>query len=326
MPKNCKYGAKMTKDAWLVVGNGAIGLLWASKLKEQGENVTVVCRQHPPQSPLLVEYIDEQDQPHSEHYDIEFVTREQLEGKYTKVLLCTKAFDLVSAYLDIRQHTKKRGLIATLCNGVGAQQDLIPHLKKHQNLWAGVTSEGALKLDDYRVKKTGNGDSFFGLLHQSDKNALGDQFPYPNVQSENIERRLVEKLAINAVINPITAIFAIRNGQILEEPVRPIFDAAIAEIANVFAHDDFSYQTLAPNMSQESLHQRISTVARFTALNCSSMYEDIRNMRRTENEYISGFFHRNTPRDTTPLQDFFYNALNDRAHLEEHKKKLLTMF
>ncbi|MBM6550108.1 ketopantoate reductase family protein [Marinomonas ostreistagni] len=316
----------MTKDAWLVVGNGAIGLLWASKLKAQGDEVTVVCRQHPPSAPLQVDFLDEDDQPQSEHYPVEFVTRDQLEGKYTKVLLCTKAFDLVAAYLDIRQHTKKRGLIATLCNGVGAQQDLIPHLKKHQNLWAGVTSEGALKLDDHRVKKTGRGDSFFGLLHQSSKNAIGPEFPYPNVQSENIERRLVEKLAINAVINPITAIFSIRNGQLLEEPVRPIFDAAIEEIAEVLNHEQFPYPADQLRINTQTLHQRISTVARFTALNCSSMYEDIRNLRRTENEYISGFFHRHTPRDTTPIQDFFYNALNDRAHLEEHKKKLLTMF
>ena len=146
----------MTKDAWLVVGNGAIGLLWASKLKEQGNEVTVVCRQQPPTSPLQVDYIDDDDAPHSDHYDVTFTTKDELTGKYTKVLLCTKAFDLVAAYLDIRQHTKKRGLIATLCNGVGAQHDLTPHLKKHQNLWAGVTSEGALKLEDYRVKKTGS--------------------------------------------------------------------------------------------------------------------------------------------------------------------------
>ncbi|WP_425640847.1 ketopantoate reductase family protein [Marinomonas gallaica] len=316
----------MTKDAWLVVGNGAIGLLWASKLRQHGEQVTVLCRSDIPNSPLNVEDIDEQGNTRNTQSDIEFVSLDQLEGKYTKTLLCTKAFDLVAAYLDVRKHTKKRGLIATLCNGLGAQQDLIPHLKKQQNLWAGITSEGALKLDSNRVKKTGDGDSFFGLLKEQDDNMFGTDFPFPDVQSRNIERRLIEKLAVNAVINPLTAIFSIRNGEVLEAPIRPIFDAAVDELANAMHCEEFRFKPLVEDITAEHLHRRIANVARLTSMNCSSMYEDIRNIRQTENEYISGFFHRETPRSATPIQDAFYAALNDTAHLEDHKKKLLSQF
>ncbi|CUB03384.1 ketopantoate reductase family protein [Marinomonas fungiae] len=315
----------MTKDAWLVVGNGAIGLLWASKLRQLEQPVTVLCRSDVPNGMLTVEDLDEEGSQRQTQYDVEFITKEQLEGKYTKVLLCTKAFDLVAAYLDVRKHTKKRGLIATLCNGLGAQHALIPHLKKQQNLWAGITSEGALKLDSDRVKKTGNGDSFFGLLNQSDTNLYGELFPYPDVQCQNIERRLIEKLAVNAVINPLTAIFSIRNGQVLEAPVKPLFDAAIEELANVMKEDSFKFKTIVGDITSEQLSMRIANVARLTAMNCSSMYEDVRHHRRTENEYISGFFHRETPSTATPLQDAFYTALNDQENLEEHKKKLLAM-
>ncbi|SBS35245.1 2-dehydropantoate 2-reductase [Marinomonas aquimarina] len=315
----------MTKDAWLVVGNGAIGLLWASKLRQLEQPVTVLCRSDVPNGMLTVEDLDEEGSQQQTQYDVEFITKEQLEGKYTKVLLCTKAFDLVDAYLDIRKHTKKRGLIATLCNGLGAQQDLIPHLKKQQNLWAGITSEGALKLDSNRVKKTGNGDAFFGLLAQSESNLYGDSFPYPDVQCHNIERRLLEKLAVNAVINPLTAIFSVRNGQVLEDPVKPIFEAAIDELANVMQLDSFKFKTMVGDITSEQLNMRIANVARLTAMNCSSMYEDVRHNRQTENEYISGFFHREAPNASAPLQDAFYAALNDQAHLEEHKKKLLAM-
>lgn len=316
----------MTKDEWLVVGNGAIGLLWASKLIELGEPVTLVHRsEQPPISPVTVEYISENDELLQSKYPITFAQRSELEGKYTKVLLCTKAFDLVSAYLDIREHTKKRGLIATLCNGMGAQQDLIPHLKKHQNLWAGVTSEGALKIDSATVKKTGRGDTYFGLLVEDEKNLFGSEFPYPNVQSENIEQRLLEKVSVNAIINPLTALFSIRNGQVLEPPILDIFDAAVAELASVLSDSQFKYKAYTQNTTFDSLHMRISTVARLTAMNCSSMYEDMRNARKTENEYISGFFHRESS-IPTPLQDFFYRAINDRTHIEEHKKKLLSMY
>lgn len=315
----------MTKDAWLVVGNGAIGLLWASKLRQLEQPVTVLCRSDVPNGMLTVEDLDEEGSQRQTQYDVEFITKEQLEGKYTKVLLCTKAFDLVAAYLDIRKHTKKRGLIATLCNGLGAQQDLIFHLKKHQNLWAGITSEGALKLDSDRVKKTGTGDSFFGLLQQSENNLFGEKFPYPDVQCQNIERRLIEKLAVNAVINPLTAIFSVRNGQVLEAPVKPIFDAAIDELAQVMHLNEFKFKSLVEDLSAEQLHMRIENVARLTAMNCSSMYEDVRHHRKTENEYISGFFHRETPHSAAPLQDAFYAALNDQANIEEHKKKLLAM-
>lgn len=316
----------MTKDAWLVVGNGAIGLLWASKLREQGYDVTLVCRSTVPSGPLVVDSINDEGEPQTQHYDINFITHHGLEHKYSKILLCTKAFDVVNAYLDIRPYTKKKGLIATLCNGMGAQQELVPHLKKHQNLWAGVTSEGAFKLSECHVKKTGNGDTFFGLLKATELNKYGNTFPYPDVQSENIERRLLEKVATNAVINPLTAIFSIRNGQVLEPPIRPIFDAAIGELAEAMSENSFPYRSQASTLSKENLYLRISTVARLTAMNCSSMYEDVRNMRPTENEYISGFFHREAKPGSTPLQDFFYLALNDAGNLEEHKKKLLSQF
>lgn len=315
----------MTKDGWLIVGNGSIGLLWASKLSELGEEVTVVCRSSVPSALLEVENEDEWGATQTRRYNIEFTDKNHLTGKYTKTLLCTKAFDLIPAFLDIRAHTKKRGIVATLCNGMGAQHDLIPHLKKHQNLWAGVTSEGALKLSPNSVRKTGIGDTFFGLIRDSEQCLFADAFPFPDVQSANVEQRLIEKVAINAVINPLTAIFSIRNGQVLEQPIRPIFDAAINELAQAMRSQCFKYNAHTKNVTPESLHQRISTVARLTAMNCSSMYEDIRNLRRTENEYISGFFHREAQEDT-PLQDFFYHALNDQEHLEEHKKKLLTMY
>ncbi|MFD1383698.1 ketopantoate reductase family protein [Rhodanobacter aciditrophus] len=316
----------MTKDEWLVVGNGAVGLLWASKLSALGNPVTIVHRSaSQPESPIIVDFTNDAGEPQQSTHNVTFATRSELEGKYTKVLLCTKAFDLVPAYLDIREHTKKRGLIATLCNGMGAQQDLIPHLKKHQNLWAGTTSEGALKTASNGVRQTGNGDTFFGLLVEDEKNLFGNQFPYPGVQSENVEQRLLEKVAVNAIINPLTALFSIRNGQVLEPPIRPIFDAAIDELSSVMQDEKFKYRAYTLNLTPELLHMRVSTVAKLTAMNCSSMYEDVRNLRKTENEYISGFFHReaNTP---TPLQDFFYRALNDRPHLEEHKKKLLSMY
>ncbi|MAF16225.1 MAG: 2-dehydropantoate 2-reductase [Marinomonas sp.] len=316
----------MTKDEWLVVGNGAIGLLWASKLRQLGEPVTVLCRRDLPSGLLTVEDLDEDGSQQSSEYDIRFISKDQLEGKYTKVLLCTKAFDLVAAYLDIRKHTKKRGLIATLCNGLGAQHDLIAHLKKHQNLWAGTTSEGAQKLSANRVKKTGLGDTFFGILTDVDENFFGKEFPYPGVQCENIERRLIEKLAINAVINPLTAIFSVRNGQVLETPIRGIFDAAVAELAQIMQLSTFKYAELVSDLSHDQLHNRIANVARLTSLNCSSMFEDIRNHRKTENEYISGFFHRQTSSGQAPIQDAFYAALNDQSNLEVHKKKLLEMF
>ena len=177
-------------------------------------------------------------------------------------------------------------------------------LSDNQTLWAGITSEGVLKIETNHIKHTGLGDTYFGEWRPS---TPAKTFPIDSLTVTNIRQRMIEKLAVNAVINPITAIFNIHNGDILNDEFKPLVSATLSELANIFSHPKFSYAEQSQHLTCENLKNRVSTIAQLTRLNRSSMHEDIRLQRQTENSFISGFLLNNSPIDL-PIQQLLFNG------------------
>lgn len=89
---------------------------------------------------------------------------------------------------------------------------------------------------------------------------------------------LVDKMAANAVINPLTALLNVTNGELAENSeYRLAVKALCAEISSVF-----------PFKSKEAVTQSVFDVCRKTAANESSMLRDIKARRSTELEAIVG--------------------------------------
>jgi 2-dehydropantoate 2-reductase len=115
----------------------------------------------------------------------------------------------------------------------------------------------------------------------------------------------LRKLAVNATINPLTAIYNCTNGELFEHAnIRKYIDFMLAEIsAVIIAHlgalpQDFrpspkstdatclaSYQMFSP----ESLKEEVYKAGRLTYKNISSMNQDVRAGRKTEIDYITGW-------------------------------------
>jgi len=102
----------------------------------------------------------------------------------------------------------------------------------------------------------------------------------------------LEKLAINAVINPLTVLFNCKNGELLEnfyivQNMRLILWevsqvlCALPELAALPGRD--------VRLSPERLYDLVIRVARLTAGNYSSMFQDVRNGKQTEIDYINGY-------------------------------------
>lgn len=314
----------MKNTPWLIIGAGAIGLFWACKLEKLGNKVHLVYRSENPGKKITLESLTDeegQQQVSVSMHKIKSFKAEELTAQYDKVLLCTKSFDLKNAFSQIANHVTNDANIACLCNGIGAQEDLQNILLDTQNLWAGTTSEGVLKIEANHIKHTGLGDSYFGQWRIT---SPAKEFPIENMTVTNIHQRMIEKLAVNAVINPITAIFNIHNGDILNDEFKPLIDATLSELSSVFTHPKFSYAQESQHLTQENLKNRVHTIAQLTRLNRSSMHEDIRLQRQTENSFISGFLLDNSPIEL-PVQRLLFDGVAYAEQREEVKKKLLSL-
>ncbi|TDO96824.1 ketopantoate reductase family protein [Marinomonas balearica] len=319
----------MTQHTCLIIGAGAIGLLWATKLANRNINTHLLYRTSNPGNHINLDSDLEEDfKPTSE---ITTLNIETISQKYDNVLICTKSFDMVSAYLSVKEFTKKSANIWTLCNGMGMHDELIPHLKKNQSLWSGVTSEGAYKLNKNTVKQTGMGDTFFGLYYSP--TAESHENPEENTQTThslfqdflvpNITQRMLEKLAVNCIINPVSALFEIRNGEVLEEPYKSLTERCVHELAECYQAEPLQHMISNPaNFSFFNLVNRVYTVAQLTRLNHSSMHEDLKFERKTEIENICGYIIEHSKK-TPPLISLLNRAICCPNEREQHKKALL---
>ena len=104
----------------------------------------------------------------------------------------------------------------------------------------------------------------------------------------------LEKLVINAMLNPLTAIFDCRNGELFEK-------GTIIKLMRVLLQETAQVLQLLPeiqNSEDPHLEKRFSTqelelkvldVAEKNAKNTSSMLQDVRAGKQTEIDYINGW-------------------------------------
>lgn len=102
----------------------------------------------------------------------------------------------------------------------------------------------------------------------------------------------LEKLAVNAVINPLTVLFDCRNGELLENfYIVQTMRVILWEVSQVICSlpEIAAIPGREVRFSAERLYDVVIQVARATADNWSSMVQDVRKGKQTEIDYINGF-------------------------------------
>jgi 2-dehydropantoate 2-reductase len=160
-------------------------------------------------------------------------------------------------------------------------------LTHRQKLWFASTTHGALKSGPHRLQHTGVGRTMLGPVNES---ASHSQAPAamlnvalgPLQVVADILPVLWQKLAINAVINPLTALLMVKNGEL----TKPQYRAQIATLVDEFV---MVAKAKGQNFDAQSLCQTVLDVAANTAGNYSSMQQDRALCRPDELEFITGF-------------------------------------
>jgi 2-dehydropantoate 2-reductase len=101
---------------------------------------------------------------------------------------------------------------------------------------------------------------------------------------KNIKEKQWLKLAVNCVINPLTAIHNIDNGALLNKKFSVQITNILIEIIEVSRSQGIHFTLIG-------LQKVVKEVARATATNCSSMRSDILSGAVTEIDYINGYIH-----------------------------------
>jgi 2-dehydropantoate 2-reductase len=273
---------------WQVLGAGAMGCLWAARLAAAGQPVCLLLRNAARRAAYHGLTLDESE--HCQHLPAPATAVADAPTVH-KVLVTTKAYDVIDAVDGLAPHLAADAEVVLMSNGMGFHEALesrYPRLALH----AAVTTEGAWLRAPFHVVHAGRGSTVVGPIANATharSAALAAELAASGLAvkaSEDIERALWQKLAVNCAINPLTALHQCPNGALLDDPRRRReFDALLAELVDLL--DGLGQHELA-----RDLPDRARAVARATAANRSSMAQDLAAGRRSEIDYLNGFLCR----------------------------------
>lgn len=223
------------------------------------------------------------------------------------LIITTKAAATLEILSDLKDHLKNTSRILLLQNGMGQQEDASAWLERNginTELWVASSTEGAYKANDGTVIYAGKGQTLAGRWQPSGETAKA-QLPPAMKLTNDIKQVLHEKLAINAIINPLTAHYRCRNGELLTSTGKHSdFKALSIEVATLFK--ELNWKT------GFDIEQQAARVAEATAQNQSSTFQDVLHQRRTELPYICGYLLQNAKQNglNAPLTESLYQSIS----------------
>ena len=279
----------------LILGTGALATLFASRIAHTGRPVTMLGTWPEGLRALREGGARFVNSKGVEERDAVITTDDPraCQGAESALVL-VKSWQTQRAAQQLAVCLAADGLALTLQNGLGNREILAAHLG-HDRAVLGSTTTGATLLGPGLAKAGGE-----GTVSVEAHPRIG-----PVVEAlasagfavelvKDAQSLIWSKLVVNSAINPLTALLRITNGQLLERPsARALLRALAEETAAVASAEQAK---LAPGDPAES----VEAVARKTASNHSSMFQDIQRGAPTEIDAICGAVTRAGKRHNIP--------------------------
>ena len=199
--------------------------------------------------------------------------------KKTLIFLTTKAYDSENAMRGIANLLKEDTVILVLQNGLG-NEDIVKRTvnDKVEVLRAITTMAGEFfKAGEVRHWK---GETF--IEEGTSSMDIADLLKACGLKAivcKNIGEKIWYKVVVNSVVNPLTAIFHVRNREIGTQTLAPVRHQITIECVNVGNAEGITFpQDLETWIEKE--------IAGYT--NFSSMYQDLTKGKKTEIDFLNG--------------------------------------
>lgn len=261
-----------------IVGAGAIGLLLASTLGSKME-VSLYVRRNEQKTSLEQNGI---------HLLGDKTVKDKLQIKRTTdpwvedlIILAVKQPTLPAVLSEHSFPHHKGQALLFLQNGMSHLE--IMKRSNYKHLFIGVVEHGVRKVNDFTIEWRGVGRIRCGAF-KGDRIQLNPFLKASELHSEWTEdwfQILQDKLLVNAVINPLTALYKVENGQLFANShFRQLAYLIFNEAAEVLG---------LPQDQKKEKWDYILQIGERTATNRSSMLQDLEAQRSTEVDAILGY-------------------------------------
>jgi len=286
---------------YIILGAGAIGSYYGAMLSKNCNTLLIGRKEHVDainNAGLIV------DESKEKNFKIRATTDISEIKENTVVLLTTKVTDSRKAVLSIKDKIREDTIIVCLQNGYGIEE-LVREVVDCKVLRA-VTNQAVIFEEAGRIKISYNGYLKIEKSEESEKIVEDLKQSGLNAEvSQNIMQDVWKKMLVNCVLNPLTAIYEIKNNEVTEhqKEMKDILnEVKLVLDKERIIFDSKEYEEICKTKFSE---------------NISSMLQDIRNGKKTEIDYINGAIVKLGQKHNIPTP--VNSALVEKIHALEKK-------
>jgi 2-dehydropantoate 2-reductase len=264
----------MTINHVVVLGAGAIGSTYGALLSRVSDVTLVGSKEH-------VKHIQrfglELTGEASNNYSLRAIAKINQLLPNTLILLTTKIPQVTTALTDVRPFLRSDSIILALQNGLDIENEILDVVGTGEII-RGITNIAAEFLVPGRVRYW-IGETI--LSNSKSSKEIVQMFTSAGLSthvSENIHEDIWNKLILNCVTNPLTALLRVSNNQILNPQLEWIRHELIFECVEIARAVGIEI-TLKPL----DIDRKITKY-----YNLSSMCQDILKKKKTEIDYLNG--------------------------------------
>ena len=223
-----------TKFHITVIGPGALGSLFATRLSLAGISTTLLDYRHERAALLQQRGIRLCTQERELTVYVPVTADPRILTETDAALILVKAYRTEEIATLLQDHLSPNAIAVTLQNGLGNVETLQLHLGQ-QRVFGGTTAQAALLTAMGVVQDTGNGPTILGTLSHRADARLDDVCQalmtagFSVSITTDLTAALWHKVILNAAINAVGALTRLRNGQLGQhEPSLQLMTAACA--------------------------------------------------------------------------------------------------
>jgi 2-dehydropantoate 2-reductase len=263
-------------DKIFILGAGAIGSVIGALLSKQNDVTLIGNEAH-------VEAANSSGLSISGDFNKTFRVRADTRireiPQRTLIFLTTKAYDSEKAMSGVRRLLREDTVIFVLQNGLGNEETVKRVVGGRVKVLRGITTMAG---EFFRPGEVTYWKGEITIEHDAVAEKIAEILNASNVTSsvvEDIRDKVWGKVVVNSVVNPLTAIFRVRNREIGTKSLATVRHCVIRECVQVGKTEGITF----PEHLEQEIDREILNYTNF-----SSMCQDLMKGKKTEIDFLNG--------------------------------------
>jgi 2-dehydropantoate 2-reductase len=259
-----------------ILGAGAIGSVYGAFLSKRNDVTLIGNKAH-------VNAVNSKGLSVSGDVNETFYLKADIEisevPEKTLIILTTKAYDSAKTIKGIKKLLKRDTVVLILQNGLGNEETVKRAAGDKAKILRGITTMAAEFFEPGKIRFW-NGETIIEQNEIVEK--IAEIFNGSTLKvrlSNDVNEEVWNKLVVNCVVNPLSALFRVKNCELVSDSLKTVRHEIVRECVEVGKAEGIPFP--------EDLEKKIDKEI-FKYTNFSSMCQDLMKSQKTEIDFLNG--------------------------------------